>query len=573
MGENRYERKNKRRAIFCPECGKQIPVASVFCEHCGKRIGEAGADYAVYGDRTRGAGSSLNRKKLIGGAAVLIFLLAAWVFLPDMIWTAEIKNVFYIKDNSLYGYRSKKQEKSPEEFSAQYLEKWSSRSSGGLLTGREEENNYGAGLRTPGIAPAYSVSGRYFYYTELGVSDSFNLMRRDQKKKETKTLDSGVVEFLPAQGSSVVYRKENKALYYYDGSRKNKIASDADFYRVSEDGSSMLWMTKEDGVQDIYIQELFKKSEPLRLERNAVLLDAAEDLSVILVQKEDSVFKVTAKAKKEKLVGEISASMQGNARSGSFYFLKDEAENKEAAKEAYRELYYFSDGKARLIDDSFEELLWQGGGALLYTRSGVEGCMITWGGKTGELGHELALPGQIQVDNGRLYFLSKEEAPGERGKPEHNLCSVLLTEPELQVTIVDRGVSEIACVYGGNSYYYKKLGSSMGDLYRDGEWVAFDVALGSVTGVPGGSAALCIADSSSSGKRGTLTLLSAEGSRNIADNVRAYSAVSEKEVFVLSDFSREKRRGDLLLFDGQRTELLEADIWGYYGTGNSGICR
>lgn len=570
MGEKRYERKKKRRAIFCPECGKQIPVASVYCEHCGKRIWESGTDYAVYGDAAYGKVFSFSRKKLFGTAAVLFLLFVTWALLSHRNWSSEIKSVFYIKDNSVYGY---KQEKEPEEFSAQYLDKWSSRPSGGLLSGREEENEYGDSLRAPGTAPAYSVSGRYFYYTELGMSDSFNLIRRDQKKEEAKTLDSGVVEFLPAQGGRIVYKKENKALYYYDGSRKNKIASDSEFYRVSEDGSKLLWITEEAGVQDIYMQDLSRKSEPLRLERNAVLLDAAEDLSAILVQKEDSVFKVTAKAKKEKLIGEISASMQGDAGSGSFYFLRDETTESETEEKSYKELYYFSAGKAKLIDDSFEELLWQGEGAILYKSAGAEGCMITWEGKTGELGHELALPGQIQVSDGRLYFLSKEETPGENGKPEHDLCSVLLTDPELQVTIVDRGVSEIACAYGGSAYYYKKMGGSMGDLYRDGAWVAFDVAVGSVTGVPGKNAALCIADSSSSGKRGTLTLLSAEGSRNIADNVRAYSAVSEKEIFVLSDFSREKRRGDLLLFDGRKTELLEADVWGYYGTGNSGICR
>lgn len=565
MGEKGYGRKKKRYAAFCPECGKQIPADSVYCEHCGKRIWEEGADYASYEDNGERTVFSLNKKRLFGAAAVFLLFIVLGGLLSRRDWTAEMKNIFYIKDNSAYGYRAEKQES--EELSVRYLEKWSDRSSGGLLSGNETENVESDGMRGPGSAPAYSVSGRYFYYTELGMGDSFNLIRTDRKKKETKTLDSGVVEFLPAQEGKVIYRKENEALYYYDGSRKRKLASDAEFYRVSKDGSRLLWITDEDGVRDIYCQQLLDKSEPLRLERNAQLLDAASDLSVILVQKEDGVFKISAKGKKDKLVGEISSAMQGDAESDSFYFLRDGADS------TGKELCYFSAGQAKLIDDSFKEILWQGSGVLIYTRTGDDECMMAWGGRTGELERRLALTGQIQADGDRLYFLSTEELPGKNGKPQHELSYVVLTEQEFQVTAVDRGVAEIAYVYGGSVYYYKQMGNNLGDLYRDGEWVAYDVAVGSVGGVPDGRSVLCIADASSSGKRGTLTLLTAEGSRNIADNVRAYSAVSEKEIFILSEFSREKRRGDLLLFDGQKAELLEADIWGYYGAGNSGICR
>lgn len=599
--------KIRKDSIYCPWCGKQIPLDALYCEFCGKyvpdedeldqkgqidetEVSEAGQAYTG----SENTGSEITgktkilailkkvrviipvHKKYIVFGAFAAFIIFMIIFTMNGSRTVETdkesRAVFYIKDNSLYGIeedglRSPQSDKKVGvEYSSSYLAKWRERSDGAILKGRGVQRE-----KSGGTAPAYSKSGEYLFYMEQGEKDGFDLSRTKLKNQETKTLDSGVLEFLPMGTEQVVYKKENQALYYYNDTRKNRLTRNASYYQVSQSGNALLWTTEDEGTKDIYYQDLSKDSEKIRLERNAELLSASPNLDIVFVLKENTVYRLDLEGKSEALAEEVSSIVWADAFSDSFYFIRD-AESAFAA--SYKELFYYAQGKTELLDDSLDEILWQQEGVILYGRAGEgKDCVIAADGKTGEIGREVVLPEQAKLDGGQLYFLSPDEMGGN-GSPEYELCYVAISGvPPRRVETVDREVSEIACVFGKEAYYFKNLSEGVGDLYCGGELRAYDVASGTVEGIPGSSRILCIADSSSSKKRGTLMVLGAGESKYIADNIYGYSALSEQEILILSEYNRDKGRGDLLSYNGQNIVTIENDIWGYYGVGSSGFCR
>lgn len=585
------EQLNETETVFCPWCGKRVPAESVYCEFCGKYVpdGEEPGKMEDLGTESSGtepAGavwgsikkflSGRNRKWLAGGAAVLVLLLI-WIAVSGGGTSPEEAEVFYIKDNSLYGFAASGTTGESREYSAEYLEKWGSRPSGGILPGRGIRK---AGMPTGTLAeeliesaaPACSESGRFLFYPSEGAKGSFDLCRTDLKKNETKTLDGGVVSFVPVGEGQVIYRKENGSLFYYDASRKSRLALKADDCQVSWNGDALIWTTEEDGVRDIYYQRL-DGGEKLRIERNAKLLDASPDLNSILVQKEDEIYIIRGQEEKEKAAGEAVGTAGVNAESETFYFVRNVDRTPSTS---YQELCYYVDGKTSMIDDSLKEILWQQGGVLLYTRTedGENGAVAV-DGKTVELSRTPVLPGKILLDGDLLYFLSPGESTGEskgeKQSREYELCRVRLGDREPgHAETVDTGVSETACASDGSVYYFKDMTDGIGDLYCDGELIAYDAASGSVAAALSGSEVYCIADCIRSKRRGTLMLTDPAGGRNIADDVAAYSVSDDGGVLMLTEYNRDKGRGNLMHYDGTENRLVDTDVWGFYEPGTGG---
>lgn len=567
--------------IFCPWCGKQISSCSLYCEFCGGYVPDEEViskevifEEAICDEETALTGNTPPLQKLksmfpnkrnnilLGLAAILaIFVI---IITTAGGGTSTKEALFYIKDNSIYGCEA---DGASTEYTLSYLEKWGSRSGGGILS-HEKKPDENSG----NMAPAYSAAGQYLFYMDQGGKGSFDLSRTHLKKKETKTLDSGVVKFLPVGDGQVVYQKENQALYYYDGSRKRRLAQRADYYRVSEAGDGLIWTTEEEGARDIYYQKLSEESEKQRLERNVKLLDVSPDLNTVLVQKEDTVYHISNQQNRKALAAEVSRTVHADAAAGTFYFVRDVDRTPSTS---YKELYYYSAGKAVLLDDSLKNILWNNDGIVLYIRTDDEqNVIMAADGKVTELRREVAFPEQAVKDGEQLYFLSPDEAVGKNGNAVYELCYVSLSGGSRgRVDSVDRGVSEIACIFGGQAYYFKDLSNGVGDLYGEGELLAYDVALGSVAGIPDSGRILCIADCSNAKRRGTLTMLGLGEDRNLADDVFGYSAVSENEIMILAEYNHEKERGNLLRYDGKNIEIIDRDVWGYYAVGLSGICR
>ena len=552
-------------SLFCPHCGKKIPEDSLYCEFCGGYVPEGEAAAVSLKQKL----SVLNKKWLFGGAAVVILLLL-WVVAAggNRAGGAE-KVLFYIKDNSLYGLSASGINEEPKEYSSRYLEKWSSRTGGGILSGQSKASELSSST-----FPVFSNSGKFLFIPEQGEGGSFDLIREEVKNQEAKTLDGDVVGFIPVGNDNVLYQKENGALFYYDDTRRSRLTLQADYCQVSQAGDALIWTTEEDGARDIYYED-FDSGEKQRLERNAELLDASEDLNTILIKKENIVYCITGQGEKEKLVEEADAVAGVSAENGTFYFVRNVDRTPSTS---YKELCYYADGESLVVDDRFGEIVWQDAETVLYKRTDdANNHMIAVNGNAAELGRAAELTDRIRRENGQLYFLSSWET-GENGQPEYEVCSVLLNKEDFgRIQTIDSGVSALSLVLDGRVYYFKNVIDGIGDLYCDGELIAFDAAVASVAGVPDDGQVYCIADCSRTKGRGTLlnpgTGTETESGAGIADDVYAYSALPDGEILILTEYNRDKERGDLLLYDGESVKTVDQDIWGFYETGVSGSCR
>lgn len=586
------EKTDGEEKIYCPNCGLRIPVDSVYCEHCGAYVPDEDKMTADEPKAFAESGESVSVHKKIrlmavlpghksvrfaaGLAGVICALLCLWFlssFMQGSRETEVTERYFYVKDNSLYG-RENGSSGEAEEYSAAFLEKWGSRSGGGLLSSRVSEASSGGKPAddSGNWLPVSSDSGEYLFYPEKLVKGSFNLMKMELRGKTAKTLDSGVTEFIPAGTEDVVYRKENGALYWYGGNRKRKLTKEALQYWIYAPEHTILWTEEAEGVTDLYYEKLSGSSEKVRLERNVQVLDVSTDRNSILVKKEDQVYliRLQAKERPQMLADEVGQVAAADAKNGTFYLVRDV---NRTPTTSYRELYYYADGKEKLLTDDFQEFYYQNAETVIYKETQEGGCFLAYGGVKAEMGREPALPGQVKLENGRLYFMSADSSAGEGGRPQYALCYVDLNHSKRgSVQEVDDGISELACISDGKAYYYKDTEGAVGDLYCDGVLTAYDVAIGTATAVPG-RGVLCIADYSAGKRRGTLLSADGEGGTEIAYDVSGYLAVSQEEVLLLSDYNFEKERGNLLRYDGNKVDTVDTDIWSLFGTGIGRICR
>lgn len=534
---------NMAGSCFCPWCGHEIPGDSVYCPNCGSYVLD----------------TEKNRRKwkkgilfpmAAAGAAVIVLLLSA---LLKSQWDAGSREadgtLFYIKDNSIFGVEPGSG-KEPEEYSVQYLEKWGSRNGGGILADQADN-------------PLFSESGGYLYYPEEKAGGSFNLVRKDLKKGGEKTLDTEVIEFKPVGAERVIYRRENQALYYYNGTRKQKITGEVSFYQASESGDALMWLNESQGLADLYYKRLDSDEKPIRLERNIELLGMTGDFSRIFIQKEDAIYQIANQGQAELLVDEAEQAAGADAEKGTFYYTKAVDRTPTTS---YKELYYFEGGKGRLLDDSFQSFAYEAEDVVLYTRMDDKlGCYLATNGTTGELGRNVVLPGQIEKSGDRLYFMSEESIQETRGRTSYILCYIPLTSGKREpAREVDGGVSALSCIAGGRVYYTKEAEGGTGDLYCDGSIAAYDVSIASVSVSPESQEVYCIADYNRMKRKGTLIQVLEGDVKQIASDVSGYSVIGTDSIFILSDYSFEKEHGDLLYYDGAELLTIDTGIWGYY---------
>lgn len=167
----------------------------------------------------------------------------------------------------------------------------------------------------------------------------------------------------------------------------------------------------------------------------------------------------------------------------------------------------------------------------------------------------------------QLYF-DGFRMPGEDRGYYSGIMSVNLADGAGQVREYAEDAS-LRLVYGGNVYYFQDWNSEDGgDLYRNGEFVCDDVL--EVWPVPGSNAAVAVTDYDEDSQSGTLKLLSEKGGEVVeigADvdlTTFPFGAYGEDCIFMISDYSSERKSGDLLYFDGKKTRVLESDVTAYF---------
>ena len=169
----------------------------------------------------------------------------------------------------------------------------------------------------------------------------------------------------------------------------------------------------------------------------------------------------------------------------------------------------------------------------------------------------------------QLYLDGFKGMSSEDGGFDSGIMSVNLADGAGQVREYAEDAS-LSLVYGGNVYYLEDYGVGAGDkdLYRNGEFVCDDVL--EVWPVPDSNAVVAVTDYDEDSQSGTLKLLPEKGGEAVeigADvdlTTFPFGAYGEDYIFMISDYSSERKSGDLLYFDGKETRVLESDVTAYF---------
>jgi len=161
--------------------------------------------------------------------------------------------------------------------------------------------------------------------------------------------------------------------------------------------------------------------------------------------------------------------------------------------------------------------------------------------------------------NGTIYFLDEFNFEKDYG----TLMSVSVSKEDLAKPVnIDEDVSRY---YFGNQtgkvYYFKDVKNNSGDLYLAGKAISTDVYIPSLYNYEDTDILLYYIDYSESNTNGTLCMFKDGKQTKISDDVSFFTPVDEKNVAFLTDYSRERKRGDLMLYNGKKEPtLIDSDV-------------
>lgn len=298
--------------IYCPNCGQKAEAGSVYCEFCGARMdGQEEKNGAK--DRVSGKSKFPMIPVIAGGAAAVVVIAAAGIFVLPRIFGGSSdgapKELFYVKDESLYGVSLKNSKQEPEEYTDE--------------------------LGSPGIEPALNLlssvqllseDGKYRFIVENVTYGSdyepvYDLYYQ-RGSKEPERVDSDIEgTYILTDDNQLLYKK-NGNLYVSDLKEKEKIDSDVNSFFVDESGKHVLW-TVDEGDEfgnSIYYQDIAMKEEKTELESNARIVARNSDFSKILLNKEGTVYLVRDQGKGEKVVGDADSIYSVDLENETFFY-------------------------------------------------------------------------------------------------------------------------------------------------------------------------------------------------------------------------------------------------------------
>ena len=302
---------------FCPNCGNKIESSSVFCEFCGYRMDGSQEAPQSYAEEEAPAGKKKSKLPLIiGGVAAVAVVAAAGIFaLPkvmDMVGGKGKSDIptelMYIKDKGIYGVSLKNSKKKPVEYTDKFTD------SDSLYNAIDD---FDTGFKL------ISDDGKYHFIIEdvdSSGTPTYTLSYKKGKKESVK-IDSGIQGYYRVtEDNKIVYMK-NDNLYVSDLKDKTKLASDIDYFYLDKAGKNVMWeVSNSDGTDDIYYQDLAQKKDKIKIDSDSSVIGMSDDLSKIMLRKEDSIYLVKNQGDKEKLVGDVDDVMALDIEKGTFFY-------------------------------------------------------------------------------------------------------------------------------------------------------------------------------------------------------------------------------------------------------------
>jgi len=225
----------------------------------------------------------------------------------------------------------------------------------------------------------------------------------------------------------------------------------------------------------------------------------------------------------------------------------------DSGKQKMSELFSYWDNNYYI-----EDIIWDLKREVLASRDVSDDIYVAAGEKESILDCHDAIRWSIDK-SGTIYFLDEYNFEKDYG----TLMAASVSNGVLAKPVkIDEDVTEY---YFGNQtgrvYYFKDVKNNSGDLYLAGKSISSDVYIPSLFNFEDTDILLYYIDYNESNMNGTLCMFKDGKQTKIADDVSFFTPVNEKNVAYLTDYSLERKKGDLMLYNGKKEPtLIDTDV-------------
>lgn len=333
--------------MFCIECGAEIEKDVMFCTKCGRKISadkqeNALPPIAAVNDKTAHASPKEKTSKkavligiigLVTAAAVAISAVVAIAALrntvPSLFGRINVNNncILYVKDEELF-YRDITAD-SPVQISSSWLKLVNTVSSLYLDAVVNECKLSGDGQKV--FFPDKMTEANIDYPN--GEIYGYSLYCRNMSKPENDSvkIDSDVWDYIiTGDGRYVLYNKGgNSVLYQYDtvNDVKDKVDAGVSMYylTLSSDEKGFLYFKKDGMYSELYIKNFDGEKEKIDNDVSSCEI-CSDSLNELYYVKNDSLYRKTAGADKEKIASNVKKILGVTADNGIYYTKSNSSE-------------------------------------------------------------------------------------------------------------------------------------------------------------------------------------------------------------------------------------------------------
>ena len=588
--------------VFCPNCGTPNYAGESYCQNCGTPLLTNTVESTRETDSSAVlSGIPAKEKKglprigfLIGGAAAALITL---VIILIAVFSGKKGNdgkvaALYLKEDEIYYSALKNKE--PLQVTSRFTE--------------DGYRSYYASYYT-----AYSEDGKLLFYPDKLESGGFKLYYRniDNPKKDPIKIDSDIDEFQVNEAATLVtYLKDNGDLVQYNLKKddKDKLASEVEWWRVSEDGKIIFFRNDDN---DLYV--IKNGGDKEKLDSKSRVVHVNSDFSCIYYRKDENLYKrsLSKNAEKEKIASDVSAVLRVYD-TGEIYYLETgtttsrgsymdyvdedmtgltswdtafwirETLSEDSPSLTVSSLYYFDGKKATLLTDEYIDYkttsydyaavaFYTAGGKIEKTKlSEIESSwdfetMIDKQLKSGEMflavGATLSSLDEYEnptsftfEDEKTVYFIHDEDDDSQGDLVKLTLNGGLIKKDEtVQSDVYSYWILD------GKVLYFTDVKGYTGDMYLGGKRIAYDVKLYPIDYSEDTKALSFYTDWDDRDECGTLNIYKGGKITKIADEVADYFVLPDGSILFLNDVSS-RGEGTLYRFKGSRSTKIDDDV-------------
>lgn len=315
------------KTVFCPNCGKQTSTEFDVCQNCGASIEEK-----AISDQTRVLPAGLqkpSRKKIIYagiGIVALIVIIFMILLFGGKGGKTQSNYALYLKDGEFYFNNLKKDSES-----------WQLTSSLFEDYDMDEEDIADNGFSL-GYCTYMSADGKYiFFLDKINNSDEgFSLYYKKvgKPKSEAVKIDSNIQFYrVDDSATTVTYLKGVEGnLYQYKIAKdsKDKVATEAKGFEVSDDGKKISYMDFEG---NLYVEYIGKEREKISSNVSKIPY-VSKNLDMMYYIRDNSLYKWIEDAEEIKIASDIYSVIRVYD-SGEMYYLKENGEDRKVYLKDY----------------------------------------------------------------------------------------------------------------------------------------------------------------------------------------------------------------------------------------------